>query len=136
VAPEGATANKSAIASGIHGGSKALPSVCAHLSGCTGLGHKEPWDQRRGLSCHPSLSLCLPIHLSTPRLVRKQWEWPHRQVLPSEKHSQKEEVSEEEDESRDKARLGASLGSEKQREWLRDTQQVHGGVGADARGQA
>lgn len=66
VAPEGATANKSAVASGIQGGPEALPSVCAHLSGCTGLGHVEPRDQRRGFSCHPSLSLCLPIHLSTP----------------------------------------------------------------------
>lgn len=41
-----------------------------------GLGHVEPWDQRRGFSCHPSLSLCLPIHLSKPRLMREQWEPP------------------------------------------------------------
>lgn len=53
----------------------------------------------------------------------------------------------EKDESRDKARLLASSGSEKSRlrenpdsaqrnnrDWLRDAQQVHGVVGADAWG--
>lgn len=68
---------------------EALPSVCAHLSGCTGLGHVEPWDQRRVFSCHPSLSLCLPIHLSTPRLMREQWEW-QPQAGPSIRKAQSE----------------------------------------------
>lgn len=64
--PKGAAANKLAVASGIHGGPEALPSVCAHLSGCTGLGCVGAWGQGGSLSCHPSLSLCLSIHLSTP----------------------------------------------------------------------
>lgn len=110
-----------------------------------GLGHVEPWDQRRGFSCHPSLSLCLPIHLSKPRLMREQWEPP--QAGPSISKAQSEGRGVREDESRDKARLWVSSGSETSRlrenpdsaqknngHWLRDTQQVHSGAGADAGG--
>lgn len=71
--PEGAAANNLAIASGIHRGPEALPSVCTHLSGCTGLGCAATCGQGGGLSCHPSLS----GHPSVPNpdLLRTKQRW-------------------------------------------------------------
>lgn len=71
--PEGAAANNLAITSGIHRGPEALPSVCTHLSGCTGLGCAATCGQGGGLSCHPSLS----VHPSVPNpdLLRTRQRW-------------------------------------------------------------
>lgn len=60
--PQEATANKLAVASGVHGGPQALPSVCAHLSGCTGPGCAGTWAREAISAATPAcLSVCPSI---------------------------------------------------------------------------
>lgn len=92
--PEGAADNKLATASGIPGGPRPLPSVWAHLSGCTGPGCAGTWA-REAVSAATTacFSVCLSIHLSTPLTDQGQGRDGQMQVLPLEKPSLKGEAS-------------------------------------------